>query len=245
MSEYSRGITENPAFCATTLSRKLRRQLLIGAAGYVIGALTFCPLGLGRGRVGACLMPPARGPSSKQSPRVRSVRSGLTFHPLQTGPAQGPLAPESRPRVAGRQTPGFFKLYRDLPPRQQERALENDPRFQRLAPARQQLVRQRLYRWNLMRPEQKARFKEREEVFESLSPAQREEARALYPQWAKLPPGRRRALLQSFRIMRSLPQGRREQYLDNPGVKASFTPHEREILRGLARLLPDSVSTER
>jgi hypothetical protein len=96
-----------------------------------------------------------------------------------------------------------------------------------------------------MTPEQKARFKDHEEVFESLSPTQREEARAVYPQWAKLPPDRRRALLQSFRIMRSLPPGRREQYLDNPGVKGSFTPYEREILRGLGELLPDSVTIRR
>lgn len=186
--------------------------------------------------------------------RVMRVQPAFFVPPRQSGEAM-PLrtsrallqAPNPRAGQAGRlgrvapnRNPGFFKLYRDLPPGQQRRALENDPRFERLPPWRQAAIRRRLRNWNLMTPEQQTRFKEREEVFESLSPTQRQEARQLFPQWRDLPQDRRRRLMQAFRYMRTVPAGKREQFLNGPAVLRNFSSRERELLRGLGRLLPDS-----
>lgn len=133
---------------------------------------------------------------------------------------------------------GFFRRLRELPPEEQERALANDSRFQRLSPARQQMIRERLRQWNALSPEMKERVCEREEVFMSLSPEQRREARGIFPRWRELAPERRQALMQAFRQLRDAPAGQRKQFLASEEVQKRFSPEEREILAGLGYLLP-------
>ena len=120
--------------------------------------------------------------------------------------------------------------------------MASDARFRRLPPVRQQMIRQRLERWNALTSEQQARFREREEIFESLSPAQREDARALFPEWRRLSFDRRNALMEAFRQLRDMPPGQRQQFLNGPEVAQRFSPEERSLLGGLTRLLPDSSS---
>jgi len=141
---------------------------------------------------------------------------------------------QSRPPV------GVFKRLRDLPPAEQRRFMENSPEFQHLPPARQELIRERLRQWNAMPPEQKERVREREEILEGLSPAQRQEARNIFPQWRELTPGRRQAVMVAFRHLRDLPADQRRAFLDSQRVREQFSPHEREILEGLNKLLPAS-----
>jgi hypothetical protein len=135
---------------------------------------------------------------------------------------------------------GVFKRLRDLPPAEQRRFMANSPEFQRLPPARQELIRERLRQWNSMPPEQKERVREREEILEGLSPAQRQEARDIFPQWRDLTPGRRQAVMVAFRHLRDLPPDQRRGFLDSQRVREQFSPHEREILEGLNKLLPNS-----
>jgi len=159
---------------------------------------------------------------------------------LAQRPAPRRLGPPLRAGQANPRPPGFFKRLRELPPSEQERLMANNPRFRRLPPLRQQMIRERLNRWNAMTPEQRVRFRQREEIFESLSPAQREEARILFPQWQRLPPDRRAALMQAFRRLRDMPPGQRQSFLNSPEAARRFSPHERDVLGGLTRLLPDS-----
>lgn len=136
--------------------------------------------------------------------------------------------------------PGFFKRLRELPPAEQEQAMASDPKFQSLPSARQQQIRQRLARWNAMTPEQQQRFREREEIFEGLSAEQRRQAREVFREWRQLPPERRAALNQAFLRLRDLPPEKRDLFLNNPEIQQRFSPHEREVLNGLGRLLPQS-----
>lgn len=134
--------------------------------------------------------------------------------------------------------PGFFKRLRELPPAEQERVMANDERFQRLPPERKAEIRQNLKHWNSLTPQQKQATRERQEILESLSPEKRQEARALFPQYNRLPPGRKQAVGQAFMRLASLPPAQRERVLSRPQFQNRFSPEERDLLRGLSRLLP-------
>lgn len=137
---------------------------------------------------------------------------------------------------------GIFKRLRELPPLQQRYVMANNPQFLRLPPLRQELIRERLREWNAMTPQQKERVREREEILEGLSPAQRQEARTIFPQWRELTPPRRQAVMVAFRHLRDLPPDQRRSFLQGQQVREQFSPHERDILEGLNRLLPSSAS---
>jgi DNA-directed RNA polymerase subunit F len=134
--------------------------------------------------------------------------------------------------------PGFFQEFRDLPPDQQEKVLQNDARFQSLPPERQQQIRENLQRWNNATPAQRQILREREEIVQSLSPEQRDQLRQVFPRWRQLPPDRRQALMQSFAKLRDLPPDQREKFLTSPEVQQHFSPEERGILGDLGNLLP-------
>lgn len=154
--------------------------------------------------------------------------------PARRGAGQQPRQPK-RPGQGG-----FFQRLREMPPQQQQRVMENSPQFQRLPPERQEMIRERLQAWNDMSPQQQERVRQREEIFQALSPAQRQEARLVFPQYRNLTPPRRQAVLVAFRHLRDLPPNQRQGYLQSQEVREQFSPHERDILTGLNRLLPGS-----
>jgi hypothetical protein len=44
----------------------------------------------------------------------------------------------------------------------------------------------------------------------------------------------------AFRHLRDLPPDQRQTFLDSQNVREQFSPHERDILGGLSKLLPES-----
>jgi hypothetical protein len=44
----------------------------------------------------------------------------------------------------------------------------------------------------------------------------------------------------AFRHLRDIPPDQRRPFLDSQRVREQFSPHEREILEGLNKLLPES-----
>ena len=141
------------------------------------------------------------------------------------------------------QQEGFFRRLRALPPGEQKRVLANDPQFQSLSPERQKLIRERLQQWNSKTPQEKERIRQREEVLGGLSPAQRQEARNIAPQWRDLTDARRQAVMVAFRHLRDLPPDQRQSFLDSQNVREQFSPHERDILEGMNRLLANPGAT--
>jgi hypothetical protein len=135
---------------------------------------------------------------------------------------------------------GFFMRLRDLPPKEQEQVMANDPRFQSLPPERQERIREHLKRWNALSAEQKQSIRQRERVFEGLSPAQRREVRSIYPDWNRLDRERKQEVMQTFRHMRAMTPEEREKYLRSPEVERQFSLDERRVLQGLNDLLPGS-----
>ena len=61
-----------------------------------------------------------------------------------------------------------------------------------------------------------------------------------FPELRDLPPPRRQAVVRAFRHLAELPPNQRRSFLDSPQLQDMFSPHEREILEGMNKSLPDS-----
>lgn len=130
----------------------------------------------------------------------------------------------------------WLRKYKDVPPAQQQKALENDPQFQKLSAERQQALRERLQRFNNLPPQQQQRVLSRMETWEHLTPAQKDQARQLHTQMQNLPPQRRTMVRQAVDELRSVPPDQRDAMIDSDRYKSQFTPEERNILHGVNRL---------
>src|SRR5581483_7023425 len=112
--------------------------------------------------------------------------------------AQNPPANQQRPGNAAqarRQQAGhagdWLKKYKDLPPDQQEKALESDPAFHRLPPDRQVKLRQQLQNFRSLPPQKQQRVLTRMQTWEGLTPAQKKQARTVTAKIRQMPPERR------------------------------------------------------
>jgi hypothetical protein len=142
---------------------------------------------------------------------------------------------QNRPHPQGH-AGDWLRRYQGLSPNERERALKNDPGFQRLSPDRQQLLRQRLEHFSSLSPDQQQRMLNRMETWEHLTPGQKEQARTLFGQMQQLPPDRRRMVTTAIRDLRGMPPAEREQVIDSKRFKGVFSPEERDIMRGATRL---------
>jgi hypothetical protein len=166
-----------------------------------------------------------------------ALRNNFRFPPLQKRQAEpNPSRPQQPPRQAQGHAGDWLRRYKGLPPGEQERALQNDPAFRRLSPERQQLLRQRLQHFSSLPPQQQQRMLSRMETWEHLTPGQKEQARELFGRMQQLPPTRRRMVNTAVRDLRAMPPDQREQIIDSNRFKGLFSPEERDIMRGAARL---------
>src|SRR6185312_6259026 len=130
----------------------------------------------------------------------------------------------------------WLRKYKDVPPQQQEKALENDPEFRHLSPERQQKLRERLQRFNNLPPQQQQRVLSRMETWEHLTPEQKQRARQIAGQLRDLPPQRRASLRNAINELREVPPSQREQMIDSDRFRSEFTPEERNILHSVDEL---------
>ena len=154
--------------------------------------------------------------------------------------APHPAQPEIRAQPQQGQQRGhsgdWLRRYKDLPPEEQERALKNDPAFQKLPPERQQMLRQRLQRFSNLPPEKQLQVLNRMETWEHLTPEQKDQARQIHAQMQQLPPDRQRMVRTAVRDLRAMPPSQREQVINSDRFKSMFSEHERGIMREVTRL---------
>ena len=158
-------------------------------------------------------------------------------HPVQT--YQPPKPPSARP--PGNIKPSghagdWLRRYKDLPPAEQERELQNDPAFRRLSPERQQALRERLQHFSDLPPQQQLRMLNRMETWEHLTPEQKQQARNIFSQMKQLPPDRRRMVTAAVRDLRAMPPEQREQVINSDRFKSSFSDQERQMMTEATRL---------
>jgi hypothetical protein len=180
---------------------------------------------------------------------VPGLAQRSSFHPApQSHPASHPPAqahpqqahpPQSHPAARPRQTGhagDWLRRYKDLPPAEQQRALHNDPGFQRLPPAQQQQLQQRLNHFSNLPPQQQLRMLNRMETWEHLTPEQKQQARQVFSQIKQLPPDRQRAVNTAIHDLRPMSPEQRERVINSERFKGMFSDQEREMMRGASQL---------
>jgi hypothetical protein len=130
----------------------------------------------------------------------------------------------------------WLRRYKDLPPDEQERELENDPAFHRLTPERQQRLRQRLQHFSSLPPQEQLQMLNRMETWEHLTPEQKQEARQIFGQMRQLPPDRQRMVTTAVRDLRAMPPDQRETVINSERFKGMFSEQERTMMREATRL---------
>jgi hypothetical protein len=132
----------------------------------------------------------------------------------------------------------WLQRHGNLSPEQQEKALQNEPGFNRLAPETQQKLLDRLRQINRMPPNQRQRTVDRIEAMERLSPQMRQQVRASVQQFHALPEDRQRLMKKAFRDLREYPPEQRQAMMNSGQFQAQFTPQERSILGNILAVEP-------
>jgi hypothetical protein len=178
--------------------------------------------------------------------RLKSITMTVAVAALISASAGSPCAAQdhlSERRQARQQAQAhgnhagqWLRRYKDLPPDQQQKALESDSQFRSLPLARQQILRERLQRFSSLPKPQQDRILQRMETWEHLTPAQKQQARQLYSQLKDLPPERRKKVRTAIRDLSVMPSGQRQQIIESDRFKSEFSPQERDLLSGASQL---------
>jgi DNA-directed RNA polymerase subunit F len=139
-------------------------------------------------------------------------------------------------RRPGHHAGEWLRQYKDMPPDQQQQALDNDPQFRNLPPERQQKLRDQLQRFNSLPQERQQRILDRMETWEHLTPEQKQQAKQLFSQLKDLPPERRQKVQSAIDNLRNMPPDERQQTIDSKRFKSQFSEQERGLLNGISQL---------
>ena len=176
--------------------------------------------------------PPAQQPRQQsQPPDAQWHRFQREGPPVPSRPNEG-HRPQNQPGHAG----NWLRSYKDVPPAQQRRALENDSQFRRLTPQQQMRLQNRLQHFSSLPPQQQDRVLNRMETWEHLTPNQKQQAHQIFQQFRQLPPDRRRAVNRAIRGMRDLTPEQRDRLINSEQYRRAFSPQERHLLGGASRL---------
>lgn len=118
----------------------------------------------------------------------------------------------------------------NTPPAQQQKELENDPKFQKLSPERQQRLKQRLQWFNSLTPDQQQKILQRQEKWEHMTPAQHKQAKALFDRMRAMPDERRNAVRQQMRAFNDMTPDQRDKYTNSDQYKKEFSADERDVM---------------
>jgi hypothetical protein len=152
-----------------------------------------------------------------------------------------PAPQGARPRFENNQQAHlgtWLQRHGNLPPEQQERALQSEPGFNRLPPETQQKLLNRLRQLNRMPPNQRQRTVDHIEALEHLSPHMLQQVRASFQDFHALPEDRQRMVRKAFRDLREYPPEQRQALMNAGQFQAQFTPQERSILGNILAVEP-------
>lgn len=161
-----------------------------------------------------------------------------TAHPPMNAPHPGAGPKLTGPKGNQEHLAQWMDRHSNLPPAEQQRALEKEPGFRDLPPQTQQRMRDRLTQLNNMTPEQRRRTLERTEAIEHLTPPQRQQWRGAMEQYQGLPEDRRRMVARAFRDLREMPQPQRQEILNSDRFRGQFSEQERSTLSSLLTVEP-------
>lgn len=172
-----------------------------------------------------------------QAPRNPSPQHVLP--PAQANPQKNP-GPFKKKDAQGpvHRMGDWLEAHKDLPPEQQQKALENDPGFKRLPPARQAALRERLRNFNSLTPEQRNRALQRLNFMAGLTHEQREQIRQSQQQLQALPEDRKVMIHKALRHLRQMDPQQRSEVMQSDRFKSTFSDQEQGILKQLSAINP-------
>jgi Protein of unknown function (DUF3106) len=139
-------------------------------------------------------------------------------------------------RPPGQHAGDWLRKYKDVPPAQQQKALESDPQFRNLPPERQERLKERLQRFNSLPPERQQRILNRMETWEHLTPDQQQKARDAFGRFRQLPDDRRNMVRSAVRDLQQMSPEDRQRVVNSDRFKSQFTDNERGILNEMSQL---------
>lgn len=149
-------------------------------------------------------------------------------------------ATDFRPRHAlhgpGPHAGDWLRRYKNLPPDQQQKALQNDPEFRQLPPEKQEQLRQRLQKFSSLPPDKQQQILDRMETWEHLTPQQQQRARTLFERLRTMPDDRRQSLMNAYHGLRDLPPDAQQKALQSDQMRSDFSDAERDTLKGFLDL---------
>jgi hypothetical protein len=128
----------------------------------------------------------------------------------------------------------WLRAHKDLPPDQQEKALENDPSFKHLPPDVQARLKERLRNFSNLKPEQREGAIRRREIMANLTPEQRNQVRDAHKQLEGLPAERRIMVHRALRHLVQMSPEERQQEFQSDRFKGTFSDQEQNILKNLS-----------
>ncbi len=156
---------------------------------------------------------------------------------VAAAPQKSP-APRAKPNGPAQRIGEWLSSHSNLPLDQQERALENDPKFRKLAPDQQNALRERLRKFNNLTPEQRGLALKRMDFWASLTKDQRQQLRDANQKLQALPEDRRVAVHRALRHLRQMNPQQRQQVMGSDRFKTAFSDEEQGILKQLASINP-------
>jgi hypothetical protein len=174
---------------------------------------------------------PSLCPAQKNQSHAAPHQGGVNQAPRSQVPRQAPPHPQQHGHAGD-----WLRRNKDLPPAEQERALQNDPAFRHLPPERQQQLRQRLEHFSNLPPQQQLRMLNRMETWEHLTPQQKQQARQIFGQMRLLPPDRQRMVRTAVRDLAAMPPDQRERVINSDRFKGMFSDQERNLMREASKL---------
>ncbi len=165
----------------------------------------------------------------------------VPFAATQLSCSAQPSAQAGRPQFQNNQQPHlgtWLQRHGNMPPDQQEKALQREPGFSRLNPETQQQLLFRLQQINRMPPAQRQHMVDRIEAMERLNPQGRQQVRASVQEFRTLPQDRQRLMKKAFRDLREYPPEQRQAMIDSSRFQEEFSPRERGILSNLLEVEP-------
>ena len=119
--------------------------------------------------------------AQKVTPHAAPPRAAATPQQHMSRPqVPPPTRPETGPPRQRGHAGDWLRQYKDLPPDEQERALQSDPNFRRLTPQQQQHRLQQLREFSELPPEQQLCMLNRMETWEHLTPEQKQQAHQIF-----------------------------------------------------------------
>ena len=179
-----------------------------------------------------------------QTASAQGKPGGAPPGPASAPHASPPAARSTHPRRPIHHAGDWLRKYKDLPPDQQQKALENDPQFRKLPPDRQILLQQQLRRFSSLPPEKQKVILKRMETWEHLTEAQKKAAKTVFAKIRQLPVGRRTMMLSAIRDLRRMDPPQREQALESDAYRSRFSNQERDLLKGVLQLPLAPVNAE-